>query len=185
MDITAIILIAFGLAMDAFAVSITSGIAIKHLKLSHALRIAAFFGGFQAIMPLIGWTAGLNIANYISGIDHWIAFALLAFIGSKMIYEATKMEKVEKETNPLDIKVLLLLAIATSIDALAVGLSFAFLKIGIITPIIIIGTITFALSFTGTYAGRKLGHLFENKIEIAGGILLIAIGTEILLEHLI
>lgn len=185
MDITALIFIAFGLAMDSFAVSITSGITIKHLKLNHALRIAAFFGGFQAIMPLIGWTAGLSLKNYISNIAHWIAFALLAFIGSKMIYEATKIERAEKKSDPLDLKTLLLLAIATSIDALAIGISFAILQIDIATPIIIIGTITFALSFLGAFAGKKLGHLFENKIEIAGGLLLIVIGTKILLEHLI
>jgi putative Mn2+ efflux pump MntP len=184
MDIIALFFIAFGLAMDAFAVSITSGITIKHLKLNHALRIAGFFGGFQAIMPFIGWIAGLSLINYISGIDHWIAFALLAFIGCKMIYEATRMEEVEKETNPLNLKILLLLSIATSIDALAIGLSFAILKIAIVTPMIVIGTITFVLSFLGTFAGNKLGHLFENRIEIAGGLILIAIGTEILLEHI-
>jgi putative Mn2+ efflux pump MntP len=185
MDIPAIVLIAFGLAMDAFAVSITSGIAIKRLRLNHALRIAGFFGSFQAIMPFIGWLAGLSLINYISGVDHWIAFTLLAFIGCKMIYEATKIEAVEKETNPLNPKVLLLLSIATSIDALAVGLSFAILKIDIATPIIIIGTITFVLSFLGAFAGNKLGHLFENKIEIAGGLILIIIGTKILIEHII
>lgn len=185
MDIIALFFIAFGLAMDAFAVSITSGITIKHLRLNHALRIAGFFGGFQAIMPLIGWIAGLSLINYISGIDHWMAFTLLTFIGCKMIYESTRIEAVENETNPLNLKVLLLLSIATSIDALAVGLSFAILKIAIATPIIVIGTITFALSFLGAFAGNKLGHLFENKIEIAGGLILIAIGTKILLEHVI
>lgn len=184
MDIIALILIAFGLAMDAFAVSITSGITIKHLKLNHALRIAGSFGAFQAIMPLIGWLAGLSLINYISGIDHWVAFALLTFIGCKMIYESTRMEAVHKENNPLNPKMLLLLSIATSIDALAVGISFAILQIAIATPMIVIGTITFALSFMGAFAGSKLGHLFENRIETAGGLILIAIGIEILLEHI-
>jgi len=185
MDIITIVLIAFGLAMDAFAVSITSGITIKNLKINHALTIAAFFGSFQAFMPLIGWLAGLSLTDYISGIDHWIAFGLLAFIGCKMIYESTRIESAHKETNPLNFHVLLLLSIATSIDALAVGVSFAFLQIAIATPIIIIGTITFALSFLGVFIGDKSGHLFENKIEIAGGIVLFAIGIKILLEHLI
>lgn len=185
MDIITIVLIAFGLAMDAFAVSITSGITIKNLKINHALRIAGFFGSFQAFMPFIGWLAGLSLIDYISGIDHWIAFGLLAFIGCKMIYESTRLKPNDKNTNPLNFYVLLLLSIATSIDALAVGVSFAFLQIAIATPIIIIGTITFALSFLGVFIGDKSGHLFENKIEIAGGIVLIAIGTKILLEHLI
>lgn len=185
MDIITTILIALGLAMDAFAVSITSGIAIKHLKINHALRIAEFFGLFQAFMPLIGWLAGISLMNYISGIDHWIAFGLLAFIGCKMIYESTKIEDSEKETNPLNLYVLLLLSIATSIDALAVGVSFAFLQTAIVTPMIIIGTITFALSFIGVFIGDKSGHLFENKIEIAGGLILIGIGIKILIEHLI
>lgn len=185
MDTITTLFIAFGLAMDAFAVSITSGIAIKHLKIHHALRISGSFGLFQAFMPLIGWLAGLSLMNYISGVDHWIAFGLLAFIGSKMIYESISLEKTEKETNPLNIYVLLMLSIATSIDALAVGVSFAFLQIAIVTSVIIIGTITFALSFLGVFAGGKFGHIFENKIEIAGGLVLIAIGTKILLEHLI
>lgn len=185
MDTITTLVIAFGLAMDAFAVSITSGIAIKNLKIHHALRIAGFFGLFQAVMPLIGWLAGLSLRDYISGIDHWIAFGLLAFIGCKMIYESTRLEKTERETNPLNIYVLLMLSVATSIDALAVGVSFAFLQIAIVTPVIVIGTITFALSFLGVFAGGKAGHLFENKIEIAGGLILIAIGVKILLDHLI
>jgi putative Mn2+ efflux pump MntP len=184
MDIITTLFIAFGLAMDAFAVSITSGITIKNLRINHALRIAAFFGLFQAVMPVIGWLAGLSLLEYISGVDHWIAFALLAFIGCKMIYESTKIEASERETDPLNVYVLLMLSIATSIDALTVGVSFAFLKIFIATPIIVIGTITFLLSLLGVYIGDKTGHFFENKIEIAGGIILIGIGIRILLEHL-
>jgi len=185
MDIITIIAIAVGLAMDAFAVSITSGITIKRLKINHALRIAASFGAFQAFMPVIGWLAGLGLISFISGIDHWIAFGLLVFIGCKMIYESIKIESREDKSNPLNFYVLLMLSVATSIDALAVGLSFAFLKISIATPIIIIGTVTFLLSFLGVFAGNKFGHLFENKIEIAGGIVLIGIGLKILVEHLV
>jgi putative Mn2+ efflux pump MntP len=136
-------------------------------------------------MPLVGWLAGLSLTEYISGIDHWIAFALLTFIGCKMIYESTRLKPNEKNINPLNFYVLLLLSIATSIDALAVGVSFAFLQVAIATPIIIIGTITFALSFLGVFIGDISGYLFENKIEIAGGLILIGIGTKILLEHLI
>jgi putative Mn2+ efflux pump MntP len=185
MDIITIIAIAVGLAMDAFAVSITSGTTIKRLKINHALQIAAFFGAFQAFMPVIGWLAGLGLISFISGIDHWIAFGLLVFIGCKMIYESIKIESREDKSNPLNFYVLLMLSVATSIDALAVGLSFAFLKISIATPIIVIGTVTFMLSFVGVFAGNKFGHFFENKIEIAGGIVLIGIGLKILVEHLI
>ena len=171
--------------MDAFAVSITSGITIKRLKINHALRIALFFGLFQAIMPLVGWLAGLSLRGFIAEIDHWIAFGLLSFIGCKMIYESIAVQSKEKQINPLNIYVLLMLSVATSIDALAVGVSFAFLKISIVTPVIVIGAITFILSFFGVFVGNRIGHFFENKIEIAGGLILIGIGIKILLEHLI
>ena len=180
-----IVLIAFGLAMDAFAVSITNGITAKKMKLRNALAPAISFGLFQAFMPVIGWLAGLTLIQFIAGIDHWIAFGLLSFIGCKMIYESTKIG-AEKEnfelTNPY---VLLMLSIATSIDALAVGLSFAFLKISIVAPVLIIGLITFILSFCGAYIGNKIGHFCENKIEILGGLVLIGIGLKILIEHLL
>ncbi len=185
MDIITIIAIAFGLAMDAFAVSITSGITIKNLKINNALKIAVFFGLFQAIMPLVGWLAGLSLRGFISEIDHWIAFGLLSFIGCKMIYESITVQSSKKEINPLNVYVLLVLAVATSIDALAVGVSFAFLKVSIVTPVIAIGTITFILSFFGVFVGNRIGHFFENKIEIAGGLVLIGIGVKILIEHLI
>ena len=179
-----IVFIAFGLAMDAFAVSITSGITIKHLKINNAIKIAAFFGLFQAIMPLIGWLAGFSLGDFISGIDHWIAFGLLSLIGCKMIYESTKMEADEKEVNPLNIYMLLILSIATSIDALAVGISFSFLKVSIALPVIVIGSITFLLSVLGVFVGNRSGHFFEGKIEIVGGFILIGIGIKILIEHL-
>jgi len=184
MDIFNIIIIAFGLAMDAFAVSITSGLTIKNLRINHVFRIALFFGLFQAFMPLIGWLAGLSLRDFIASIDHWIAFILLSFIGCKMIYESIKTESSERKINPLNIYILLMLSIATSIDALAIGISFAFLMISIITPMIIIGIVTFLLSFIGVFIGNKKGHFFEGKIEILGGFILIGIGIKILIEHL-
>ena len=185
MDVITILFIAFGLAMDAFAVSVTSGVAIKNLKVNNALRIAFFFGLFQAIMPAIGWLGGFTFRNFISSIDHWIAFGLLSLIGLKMIFESTKMKPEEETKNPLNIYVLLMLSLATSIDALAVGLSLSFLKIFIITPAIIIGVITFLLSFIGVFVGNRVGHFFENKIEILGGLILIAIGIKILIGDLV
>lgn len=185
MSIISILLIAFGLSMDAFAVSITSGITIKNLQIKNALKIALYFGGFQALMPIIGWLSGIGLRNFISTFDHWIAFGLLTFIGGKMIYESFQIEQIEKETNPLNSYVLLMLAIATSIDALAVGVSLSFLNVFIITPAIIIGIVTFILSFIGTLIGDKCGHFFEKKIEILGGVVLIGIGVKIVLEHLL
>src|SRR4030043_1501185 len=177
MDTLSLLLIAFGLAMDAFAVSISNGITLKHQRTTHALRIGIFFGSFQALMPLIGWSAGLTLRDLISGVDHWIAFGLLSLIGCKMIYESTKIRD-DKEIRSLNVFVLLLLSIATSIDALAVGLSFAFLKIAIVTPIIIIGVVTFVLSFFGVLVGNRLGHFFEKKMEMLGGLILIGIGAK-------
>lgn len=184
MDIISIIFIAFGLAMDAFAVSITSGLTIKYLRINDALKIAIFFGSFQVIMPLIGWSAGLSFRNFISGIDHWIAFGLLGIIGCKMIYESSKMEVNKKKIDPLNIFVLLMLSIVTSIDSLAVGLSLSFLNVSIALPVIIIGFITFLLSFFGVFFGNRFGHYFERKIEIIGGLILIGIGIRILINHL-
>lgn len=184
MDTLTIIIIALGLAMDAFAVSVTSGLTINQLHIKHALRIAFFFGGFQAVMPVLGWMAGLTVRDLIASVDHWIAFGFLTFIGAKMIYEAIRIESLEKRGNPLKWSILILLAVATSIDALAVGLTFAILQVSIILPILIIGVITFFLSFAGVYIGDRLGHFLENKIEIAGGLILIGIGLKILIEHL-
>ena len=179
-----IVFIAFGLAMDAFAVSVASGFTIKRLRVGHALRIALFFGVFQAIMPAIGWLAGMRLRNLISELDHWVAFVLLALIGSKMIYESFKLGSDKRQINPLQLDVLLMLSLATSIDALAVGVTFAFLKIAIVSPVLIIGLITFATSFIGVFIGERFGHIFESKLELIAGLILIAIGTKILLEHL-
>ena len=179
-----IFLIAVGLAMDAFAVSITSGLACKPLKLSFTLKIAAFFGLFQAMMPVIGWLAGISCRDFIGGIDHWIAFGLLSFIGCKMIAESTGMNSKDDAPETMNNYRILILAIATSIDALAVGLSLSFLKAAILFPVIVIGAVTFVLSILGVVIGHKLGHFFEKKVEILGGLILIGIGIKILIEHL-
>lgn len=178
------ILIALGLAADAFAVSISSGMAIKNMKINKALKIALFFGGFQALMPLIGWLAGLSLSNLMSAVDHWVAFGLLSFIGGRMIYEASQDKVIEKKFNPLDTYTLLVLSIATSLDALAVGIGFAFLKTSIAPAINAIGFTTFFLSFIGVFIGHKFGNFFDRKVEFLGGAVLIMIGSKILIEHL-
>jgi putative Mn2+ efflux pump MntP len=182
-DPIAVVIIAVGLAMDAFAVSVTSGIAIRRLRVEHAVRIALFFGTFQAAMPVVGWLAGLGLSGYIASVDHWVAFGLLTLIGCKMLYEAFSLSPDERKSDPLSIQVLLVLSIATSIDALAVGMSFALLKVSIVTPALVIGAITFALSLLGVLLGGRLGGLFAKRAEIAGGLVLIAIGIRILIEH--
>lgn len=183
MNTITILLLAVGLSMDAFAVSISSSVTIGKIKFNHALKISAFFGLFQALMPLAGWLAGLSFRSLISGIDHWIAFILLAVIGGKMIYESSKLDCRQNKINPLNTLVLLGLAVATSIDALAAGISFALLKIDILYTILLIGFITFAISMVGVFLGKKLCGFWGNKIEIAGGIILIGIGLKILIEH--
>mgnify|MGYP000518923847 FL=1 len=175
MNLLSILLIAVGLAMDAFAVSITCGLTLKKLKVKHAFTIALSFGFFQGVMPIIGWLAGVGFRDFISHIDHWIAFGLLVVIGGKMIYESFKLESSVKNRE-LSWSFLMLLSIATSIDAFAVGLSFSFLKVEIITPSCIIGIVTFILSVIGVVIGKKIGHLFERKIEAFGGVILILIG---------
>lgn len=178
--------IAIGLAMDAFAVSVVSGSVFKQLHIRHALRMAFFFGAFQAIMPLLGYAAGNTFAGYIAACDHWIAFALLLAVGLKMIYESFKFRKVEeKPQDPSNLKVLLTLSIATSIDALAVGVTLSLVTASIMAAVTVIGVITFALSYAGFELGKRIGHFFENKIEIFGGVILIAIGAKILINHLI
>jgi len=167
------------------SLAVASGVAIKNLRIHHALRIALAFGLFQAIMPVIGWLAGIVLQGYVAKFDHWVAFGLLAFIGGKMIYEATRIEQAEEPANPLNFYVLLILALATSIDALAVGITFAMLGTAIITPVVVIGSVTFVLSLAGVYIGDVFGHFFEKKIEILGGVVLIGIGIRILFQHLL
>jgi putative Mn2+ efflux pump MntP len=180
MDLLTIVLIAVGLAMDAFAVSIAKGIVINHDRRRTALLLGGFFGGFQMLMPAIGWIVGLSFKEIIMGVDHWIAFGLLAFIGSKMIYDSTKKEN---EESTLKLHTLLILAVATSIDALMVGLSFAFLQTSILEPILLIGLVTFSLSFVGFFFGFGLGQVFGSRIKVIGGLILIGIGLRILLDH--
>lgn len=179
-------LIAVGLSMDAFAVSICKGLKMQRFNVRHAGVIALAFGGFQALMPVIGWFLGKQFESYITGIDHWIAFALLAVIGGKMAVESFKKEEEDSsnENEKLDVKELLVLAVATSIDALAVGITFAFLQVGIVPAVSLIGVITFVLSAVGVFIGHKFGAKFKSKAELAGGIILILIGLKILLEHL-
>jgi putative Mn2+ efflux pump MntP len=179
-----VFLIAVGLAMDAFAVSVSSGVTIRNCHTRDALRIALFFGGFQALMPVAGWLAGLGLRGYIASMDHWVAFGLLAFIGGKMIYESTVIGRASGQCGPLSLYVLIGLSVATSIDALAVGLTFAFLDVQIITPVIIIGAVTFVLSYMGVFLGGRIGRGVGKKVEAAGGLVLIAIGVKILVEHL-
>ncbi len=185
------ILVAVALSMDAFAVSVSSGICIPHLKLRHALRASAAFGLFQFFMPVAGWLVGGAFRSLIQGFDHWIAFILLAFVGGKMIKESFDIEDPSSCDDPdeakgiLDLKTLLVLAVATSIDALAVGLSYSVLGQPIFLPSIIIGVVTFALCLVGTEFGKKLGTAFERWAEIAGGAMLVIIGLKILVEHLL
>ena len=182
MDIS-IILIALGLAMDSFSVSITRGFTFNKAKLLiEALKTGFFFGLFQALMLLIGWLAGVGIIDLISGFDHWIAFGLLISIGTRMIYESITEGSRQVVRSP-SVRVLLMLSVATSIDALAVGLSLSFLGTSIITPALITGIVTFSLSGLGLFIGKKFGNYFR-KIGILGGIILIFIGLKILIEHL-
>jgi putative Mn2+ efflux pump MntP len=185
MNLFTIIIIAVGLAMDTFAVSIASGSASKQVRVKQALQMALFFGGFQLVMPLIGSLAGLTLKKYIAGYDHWVAFGLLAAVGGKMIYESFKMKSTRKNFNFSNIFVLLVLSIATSIDALAVGITLSLITSSIGIAVIIIGLITFTLSYLGVFIGQKLGHFFENKIEAIGGLILIGIGLKIVLQHLL
>ena len=185
MNLVTIVIIAIGLAMDAFAVSIATGAAYKKLPTDHALRMALAFGSFQAIMPVLGWLAGWTLRNVIRDYDHWVAFALLGCIGCKMIYESFKIKQAQQRSDPLSTTMLLILAVATSIDALAVGVTFSFLLAGsLLIAVIIIGAVTFALSYAGFHIGKRFGHFFETGIEAIGGLVLLGIGIKILVEHL-
>ncbi len=179
-----ILFVAVGLSMDAFAVSIVTGSVYRELHVKHAFRMALFFGGFQAFMPVIGFLAGLGLKDYISHVDHWVAFGLLLFVGGKMVYEAFQIESAQKNRDPSNLLILLALAVATSIDALAVGITLSLLTSAICLAVTLIGAITFALSFAGVYIGKRFGHFFESRIEIVGGLILIGIGFKILIQHL-
>ena len=182
MDLLTIFLIAVALAMDAFSVSITKGFTIKNITKQETIWFGIFFGGFQALMPVLGWVAGIQLQNFVSTVAPWIAFGLLIFIGAKMIYESLSEE--ENKSNSFSFKELTLLAIATSIDAFAVGITFAILKTPILIPILMIGLVSFVLSIFGIEIGKKLGNFFGDKFEIVGGVVLILIGIKILFEGL-
>ena len=182
MGIVEVLLISVGVAMDAFAVSICKGLSIKELKLKKMIIIGLYFGIFQAVMPTIGFFLGKSFESFVQSIDHWIAFILLTFIGINMIKEA--LGKKEEVNDDIGFKTMIILAIATSIDALAVGITFAFLKANILLSVIIIGVITFVISILGCLIGSKFGNKFEQKAKFLGGIILIGIGTKILIEHL-
>ncbi|HOX11991.1 MAG TPA: manganese efflux pump MntP family protein [Spirochaetia bacterium] len=190
-ELATYILVALGLSMDAFAVSVSSGICIPRLEFRHGLRAAAFFGLFQFLMPLAGYFVGAAFRGPIRGYDHWIAFGLLAFVGAKMIKEGFEVrtdaacdEEELRKRNILDLGTLVLLSVATSIDALAVGLSYSLLDQPILPPASIIGVLTFLVCLAGCEFGKRLGAVFERWAEVAGGAVLVGIGIKILAEHL-
>ncbi len=184
MNIFTILLVAVGLAMDAFAVSVASSVLICEHRLRRAFTFGLMFGGFQMLMPVLGWAVGWTFRSCISNVDHWIAFSLLVLIGLKMIWEAFEIRRIEQSCCKLTWLVLLGLSLATSMDALATGISFAFLDVSIVLPVAVIGAVTFALSFAGVLLGSRLGGKFEQKAELLGGTILIAIGFQILIKHL-
>ena len=184
MGLVEIILIAISLAMDAFAVSICKGLSMKKMDWKKAIIIALYFGLFQGGMPLIGYILGVGFEESIKFIDHWIAFGLLAFIGGNMIKEALSKNEDDEVDDKVDFKTMIVLAIATSIDALAVGVTFAFLNVNIILAVSLIAIITFIISCIGVKLGNVFGDKYEKKAELAGGIVLVLIGLKILLEHL-
>lgn len=183
MGLIELFLIAVGLSMDAFAVSVCKGLAMPKCTLKKAAIVGLWFGGFQALMPAIGYILGAQFQEAIASIDHWIAFVLLALIGGNMIHEALDNDEEEADAS-LDVKTMFLLAVATSIDALAIGITFAFLKVNIIPAVCFIGIVTFIISFAGVKIGNVFGARYKNKAEIVGGVILILLGLKILLEHL-
>lgn len=187
MGFVELLLIGVGLSMDAFAVSICKGLGMQRVNWGHSLVIALFFGGFQALMPLLGWALGSQFAAYVTPVAPWVAFALLTFVGGKMLWDAfheDEEDEAGRSADKLDVKELFMLAIAMSIDAFAVGLSFAFLQVDIVSSVAIIGVTTFALSLVGVSAGNIFGSRWERPSTIAGGAILILIGLHTLLDGL-
>lgn len=184
MTLLELFIIAVGLSMDAFAVSVCKGLSLQRMRWKHAILAGVYFGGFQAAMPSLGYLLGVQFQNTITSIDHWIAFILLGIIGANMVKEA--LSKEEEEVDPsFDVKTMLLLAVATSIDALAVGVTFAFLKVRIVPAVLFIGVTTFFLSVIGVKVGNVFGSRYKAKAELIGGLILIGMGIKILLEHTI
>ncbi|MEA4985715.1 putative manganese efflux pump MntP [bioreactor metagenome] len=184
MGIVEIIFLGLGLSFDTFAVSVSTGLLKNSIRFWQGVRVAVVLAFFQALMPLLGWFGGTQVASYISEIDHWIAFGLLSVVGIKMIIEAFKAEE-DKKNNSLSFRVLVLMGIATSMDALVVGVSLAFFEIRILQSIVIIGFITFLAAMIGMLIGKSSNKKSGKKIEIVGGVLLIGIGLKILMEHII
>ena len=190
MGIVELLLVAVGVSMDAFAVSICRGLGMRRLNLRMAAVLALFFGGFQALMPLVGWALGSQFMSLISPVDHWVAFVLLALIGGKMLWEAVHDEEGEcrdcdrDDASRIDLREFLVLAVATSIDALAVGISFAALSVDIVPAVCLIGVTTFAFSFVGVAVGHFFGARYEKPASVVGGVVLVLIGLKILVEHL-
>jgi putative Mn2+ efflux pump MntP len=185
MEILTVILLSIGLSFDSFAVSVCSGLNLPHIRFFQAAKIAVFLALFQAGMPLIGWLLGNSMKSLIEPVDHWIAFGLLSLIGGKMIIESFMNSESREIKNPLHIRVILLLSLATSIDALAVGFSFSTLIEKIVLPVFIIGSVTFIASMLGILLGKKTGPTFNRYAEILGGLILIIIGSKILIEHIL
>ena len=183
MSLFTLFVTAVGLSMDAFAVSVCKGLAMKKLSVKKAFIIGLWFGGFQALMPTLGYLLGTRFEKYVTAIDHWIAFVLLVLIGANMIKEALSQEE-DSANDSVDIKTMFLLAVATSIDALAVGVTYAFLQVQIVPAVTFIGVITFCLSVAGVKIGNVFGLKYKSKAEITGGVILIVMGTKILSEHL-
>ena len=182
MGFVELFLIAVGLSMDAFAVSVCKGLSVKKVGVKHAALAGLYFGGFQFLMPVIGYLLGFRFESVIETVDHWVAFVLLAFIGGIMIKES--FGKAEELNDDFGVKTMLLMAVATSIDALAVGITFAFLEVQILPAAGLIGVTTFLLSFVGIYIGNVFGARYKSRAELAGGVILVLIGAKILLEHL-
>ena len=183
MSFFALFLTAIGLSMDAFAVAICKGLSVPKTTVRQMLCAGLYFGGFQSLMPLLGWLCGAQFEKYITRYDHWIAFVLLVVIGGNMVRESFD-RSVEKTDPSFGVKAMLPLAVATSIDALAVGVSFAFLQVDIVPAVLFIGGITFAFSAVGVRIGNVFGAAYKSRAELVGGVILILMGTKILLEHL-
>ena len=183
MSLTELFILAVGLSMDAFAVAVCKGLSMQKMNWRHAIVIGLYFGGFQAAMPSLGYILGVGFQSRIQAVDHWIAFVLLVFIGLNMVRESRDQE-AEHVDPSVGFKVMVILAIATSIDALAVGVTFAFLQVDIVPAVCFIGTVTFLLSVIGVKVGNVFGTRYKSRAELAGGLILIAIGVRILLEHL-
>ena len=184
MTFPSILVIAISLGMDAFSVAIGVGAVSRTFSFGPAMRLSSSFGIFQLLMPVAGWFAGMTVAHMIAGYDHWVAFGLLAFVGGKMILESFNEEAKVHTTDPTKGFTLIILSVATSIDALAVGLSFAFLKIPVFYPSLIIGIVAFFMTMAGMFFGEKLGKVVGRRVEMLGGLILIGIGVKIVIEHM-